>query len=94
MTKDERRLVDLLEKALEGDLEKGIKEFEEYYWPLQRGILPWESDLGRAIHELASDLEFFEPDAKRRLHPFYGPDELKNKIRDVLVLMPSKQKSG
>ena len=94
MNEHERRLVGLLHNALNGDLEKGIREFEEYYWPFERDVLPWDSDLDRAIHELATDLEFFEPDAKRRMHPFYGHDELRNKIREVLALVPSGEKSG
>lgn len=93
MTENERRLIDLLEKALKGDLEKGIREFEEYYWPFERGVLPWDSELDRAIHDLATELEFFEPDSNRRLHPFYEHDELRNKIREVLALLPSEEKS-
>jgi hypothetical protein len=93
MTEDERRLVGLLEKALNGDLEKGIREFEEYYWPFERDVLPWDSDLDRAIHDLATDLEFFEPDPKRQIGGFYGHDQLRKKIREVLALVPSHQKS-
>ena len=58
MNDHERRLVGLLDNALNGDLENGIKEFEEYYWPFERDVLPWDSDLDRSIHELASDLNF------------------------------------
>lgn len=96
MNEHERRLIGLLDKALNGDLEKGIREFEEYYWPFERDVLPWDSELDRAIHELASDLEFFEPDAnrRRRMHPFfYGHDELRNKLREVLALVPSSEQS-
>jgi hypothetical protein len=92
MTENERRIVALLEKSLNGDLETGIRQFEEYYWPFERDGLPWDSDLDRAIHDLAAELEFFEPDAARRMHPFFGHDELRNKIRIVLALVPLCEK--
>jgi hypothetical protein len=72
MTENERRLLSLLGEALSGDLEKGIRTFEEYYWPFERDVLPWDSDLDRPIHDLATELEFFEPDETRRMHPFLG----------------------
>lgn len=90
MTTNERRLIDFLKNALNGDLEKGIREFEEHYWPFERDVLPWDSDLDRAIHDLATELDLFEPDSKQRIHPLYGHDELRNKIREVLALVPSE----
>jgi hypothetical protein len=63
MTDHERHLVNLLRRAFDGDVEKGIKEFEAYYWPVVEEV-PWDSKLGEAIHTLAEDLEYFEPNAE------------------------------
>jgi len=88
MNEHERYLVKLLGDALEGDLEEGIRKFEDYYWPPERDVLPWDTDLGRAIHDLASELKYFEPKAEWRTDPdLYDHDELRRRIREVLSLV-------
>lgn len=90
MNQHEQQLVRLLRNALEGDVEKRIKEFEAYYWPLDRDLVSWDSELGQAIHELASDIEYFEPKEEWRTDPIlYDQDELRRRIRHVLALAPS-----
>jgi len=91
MKDHEQRLIRLLCDALEGDLEKTIKEFEAYYWPLEEEAVPWDSQLGEAIHNLAGDLEYFEPKEEWRTDPIlYDHDELRRRIRQVLALAPSE----
>jgi hypothetical protein len=89
MTDHERYLVNLLRHAFDGDVEKRIKEFEAYYWPVVEEV-PSDSRLGEAIHTLAEDLEYFEPKAEWRTDPIlYDHEELRRRIRNVLTLMPS-----
>ena len=89
MNEHERQFVLLLRNALEGDVEKGIKEFEAYYWAIG-DVVSWDSELGRAIHELASEIEYFEPKKEWRTYPIlYDHNELRRRIRQVLALAPS-----
>jgi hypothetical protein len=90
MNEHERHLVSLLRTALDGDLEKEIKQFEAYYRSLEGDAVPWDSKLGETMHNLADQLEYFEPKAEWRTDPIlYDHDELRRRIRQVLALVPS-----
>ena len=90
MNEHERHLVSILRNTLDGDLEKGIKQFEEYYWPLEEDAVSWDSKLGEAMHNLADQLEYFEPKEEWRTESIlYDHDELRRRIREVLALVPS-----
>ncbi len=87
MTEIEQKLVKLLRNSLSGDLIVGIEEFEKYYWALSDELLNWNSELGKAINDIAESLEYFEKSEEQRDHQsLFGPEELVKRIESVLVI--------
>ena len=84
----ETRLLALLRAALDEYPEAAIRKFEDYYWALPQQSIPRDTELGNALHEFASDLEYFELKEERRRGSsiLYGPDELQRIICHILAL--------
>ncbi len=78
-------LLDILRNTLSGDLISCIREFEKLYWSLNDSAIPFDTDLGEAIHDFAESLEYFEDDTDKSTQKgLYGRPELIRKIKFVL----------
>lgn len=95
MNDTERELLSLLKGALNGDIEQGLRRFDELYRGSDECAVPWDTKLGEAIHDFAAEVEYFEPkeEARRVSDIFYGPDELRERIRKLLAARPSEHGS-
>ncbi len=96
MNDHEKVLVDLLAAAPPGKPDQPLKAFEKYYWLLDEEAIPWDTPLGKALHDFADAIEFFEPDeaAREEAGILFGEEELASKIKGVLKVVPSDQKSS
>jgi hypothetical protein len=84
----ERHLLKLLAGALENGLENGLRQFDEYYASNGSDSVAWDTRLGDAIHEFASETDYFETREEWRKASaiLYGPDELRERILRLLAL--------
>jgi hypothetical protein len=86
----ERELLRILCDALQGDLEKGLHKFDDCYSSYSEAV-PWDTELGEAIHDFAAETDFFEPNEENRADTgtLFGPDDLRRLICRLLALAPA-----